>query len=185
MWADAGARLKTIEADALQARTKCTQLAGSWKAGQIEQSTDNQNVVNRTCADAEQKRLAYNDFNSRYTISQSQDQLNKLTSTHPEPQARISAIASGLDALEDRRDPDSIKVYPNLYNVLMGLYLERSVLLERPVAAAATSTAVGDSRGAGTASLKLRLEQLKEAFEAGLITPTEYEAQRKEILGKL
>ncbi len=187
MWADASAQLKTMEADALQARTKCTQLVGSWKAGQIEQSTNNQNVVNSTCADAERKRLAYNNFNSQYAISQSQDQLNKLTSTHPEPQARISAIASGLDALEDRRDVSSIKIYPNLYNVLMGLYLEKSILLERPlaVAAAATSNAVADSRGTGTASLKLRLEQLKEAFEAGLITPTEYEAQRKEILGHL
>lgn len=183
MWTDAAQRLKTMEAEALQARTKCTQLVAAWKAGQIERSTNNNAIVNNACTDAEQKRLAYNDFNARYAISQSQDQLNELTSTHPEPQARISAIASGLDVLEGRRDASSVKVHPNLYNVIVGLDIEHSVLLQRhtsSVVAPVVESNVGDP-----ASLKSRLEQLKEAFDAGLISSEEYEAQRKEILGKL
>jgi hypothetical protein len=179
MWADADRQLDKLKTEALQSRATCEQLLSGWNAGRVPHNPQNQQLVNTTCADAEQKRLAFNDFNSRYAVAKSQEQINKLTSTHPDSQARISAIAAALDALEERRDVASLKPYPHTYNVLLGLHLEHSVLLQRQKAAVEPkAVSVSD----GVTSLKQRLSDLKDALDAGLITAAEYEEKRAALL---
>ena len=181
MWSDADRQLEQLKTEALQSRANCEQLLAGWNGGRVPRNPQNQQLVNAACADAEQKRLAFNDFNSRYAISKSQENLSKLTSTHPDSQARISAIAAGLDALEERRDTASLKPFPHVYNVLVGLHLEQSVLVQRqkiPVEVKAASSNEGPS-------LKQRLTDLKDALDAGLVTTAEYESKRAALLEKL
>ncbi len=150
------------------------------------QTKTNAKKVNAMCAEAEQKRLAYNEVVEGYNESVVDDQRNLLLSTHPQDQSRVAAIAALSDFLAGRRDVATLAKFKQSARVITALQQERSDLLapSAPAAGAAAPNTGETSTGAGKPSLEEQLKQLQGARDQGLITKVEYEKKRQEILSR-
>lgn len=179
------AQLQSMRVQATLAQNACAQGMTAWNAGQIARTQPNADKVNKVCADAETARVSFNKANAEFYNAQAQASLQKLSGSHPSNQARVAALAATVDYLAGRRDVASLSTYETAYIVMQALETTHSVLLRptdttppAPLVANATESAPQDA-------VTVRLEKLKGAFDAGLITRDEYDAKRKALLAEL
>lgn len=178
------AQLQSMRLQATQAQNTCAQWMTAWNAGQMARTPPNAEKINRICADAETARVSFNKANAEFYGAQTQASLQKLTSSHPNNQARVAALAATVDFLGGRRDLASLSKYETAYIVMQALDTTHSVLLH---AADVTSAPplVQTDKLMPQDGVTARLEKLKGAFDAGLITRDEYDAKRKAVLTEL
>jgi len=178
--------LAQAKADYDQSLANCTYNKQLFNSSASYQTQENADKVNALCADAENKRLHYNEVVDWYNANQAQDQRNRLFSDHPQNQARIATLAALTDYLSGRRDLESLSKYQQTFRVISAVQQVRSGLLKAApditqTVAAAKDTAAAPSNGK---TLEEELRQLKRAHDQGLITDEEYERKRQEILAR-
>lgn len=188
--------LENAKNETEQSRSICQQATQQYNSRWIR-TAKLTNEVNAICNDAEVKRLTYLDFlkqsikmssqersNSAQERSNSaQKQNDSFFSTHPQNQSRVATIAALTDYFSNRRDLDSLVKFKQTYHVMSALNNINSVLLE-PVE---TSIASNDSTNtletpSNEPNLTAQLDDLKKAYEQGLITNSEHEKKRLKIL---
>ena len=169
-----------------QALANCTQNKQLFNSSRSYQTQENANKVNAMCADAEKKRLHYNEVVEWYNANLAADQRNLLFSDHPQDQARIATLAALTDYLAGRRDLASLAKYQQTSRVMAALQQVHTELTKANPVVSATSAAPRDSVVAKPAgrSLEQELTELKRAHDQGLITDAEYERKRQEILAR-
>ena len=177
--------LATMREGVLQAQANCEDWTKAY-SGWLAKTQENANKVNAVCADAEQKRVYYNQLNSQVYTERAQQELGQLFSTHPESQSRVAAVAALTDFIHGRRDLASLSHFEQGHRVMVALTQVESVLLqppeEEPLPVEATP-AVGGHTETGP-SLAEQLSQLKQVYEQGLISKDEYEQMRQNILDR-
>ena len=184
-WATYTADYESLKTTTLTARAECEAWTNAWNANQMSRSQENADKVNTRCAEAERQRVAFNEVHRQYVLADIRRN-QRSSGTHPDSQTRVSSVAASLDALEERRDLDSMKDHANAYNVFSALVAIDSALLSRssqePSGVAPPSLAPAPS--SEPRALKDRLADLKEALEAGLITQQEHDAKRASLLAE-
>jgi len=150
------------------------------------QTQANADKVNAMCADAEKKRLYYNEVVEWYNANLVQERNNLLLSDHPQDQARVATLAALTDYLGGRRDLESLSKYQQTYRVMSAVQQVRTDLTKvnaeiTPTAVVPRDTVVTPATGK---TLEEELRQLKRAHDQGLITDAEYERKRQEILAR-
>ena len=179
------AALTQGKADYDQALADCVQNKELFDSSSDYQTKANADKVNAICADAEEKRLRYNQAVEQNNAEQLEEGRNMLLSTHPQDQSRVGAIAALADYLAGRRDVSTLAKYEQSSRVIAALRQEDSDLLKSASAAVVTSPAASAaSPAAGKVSLEEQLKQLQRARDQGLITQAEYEKKRQEILAR-
>ena len=167
-----------------QALTACLSNKKLFSSSADYQTQENADKVNAMCADAEQKRLAYNGVVEEYNASVMDERRNVLLSTHPQEQSRVATIAALSDFLAGRRDASTLMKYQQSSRVIAALQQTGSELL-KPGIVSATAPAVSDTtKTISKPSLEEQLRQLQRARDQGLITQAEYERKRQEILAR-
>jgi predicted Zn-dependent protease len=178
--------LNQARAAVAQAQQTCAQYMNAFKSGQIEQSQQNADQINRFCADAESRRISFNAANESFHAIKAQESLQTLTASHPAEQSRVAALAATVDFLSGRRDLGSLSTYKTANLVMQALSRTDSVLLKPPAASTvAVPKAPVDTAASAPGDLKTRLQRLKEAFDAGLISKDEYDRKREELIRQL
>ena len=172
-----------------QAHFTCQQAIQQFNSRWIK-TTKHANEVNTICNDAQTKRIAYIDMlqqsinmSSQELSNSAQKQNNTFFSTHPQNQSRVATIAALTDYFSNRRDLDSLVKFKQTYHVISALNNVNSVLLE-PVESSIASNDLTNTpeTPSSEANLTAQLDDLKKAYEKGLITSSEYEKKRLEIL---
>ena len=181
----AEAQLQTLRLQATQAQNTCAQIRTAWNNGQVAKTQPNADRINTVCANAETQRVAFNRANAEFYNAQAQASLQKLTGSHPSNQSRVAALAASVDFLAGRRDLESLAKYETAYIVMQALAATHSVLLHPGSQPSPTQTAATPKVAAPSDAVTARLEKLKNAFDAGLITQNEYDSKRKELLTEL
>ncbi len=176
------AALAQGKADYDAASASCQQWQQWYKGSWLNQSQTNANKVNGICQDAENKRLRYNQVVEQYNAESMDERRNVLLSTHPQDQTRVAAIAALSDFLAGRRGVSTLAKYEQSARVITALQQEGSELLKPGTA----PTKVAASQPAPTpkGSLEDQLKQLQRARDQGLISQTEYNHKRQEILAR-
>jgi len=169
-----------------QTLATCVQNKKLFNSSPDYQTQENANKVNAMCADADQKRLAYNDVVDQYNAAIMEERRNVLLSTHPQDQSRVAAIAGINDFLAGRRDVSTLSKFEQSSRVIAALQQTGSELLKPGAAAPSTPVASDAGKTPSTAkpSLEEQLRQLQRAHDQGLITQAEYERKRQEILAR-
>lgn len=179
-------QLQAMRVELSQLQATCLQGTNAWNSRQIAQTQANADQVNSICADAENKRVAFNQASEEFYMARAQKVLDGLTSTHPDSQSRVAALAATVDFLAGRRDVESLLIFRNAGLVMQALRSTDSVLLhaasDSSKATASTARAPNPKSGEDATT---RLEKLKNAYDSGLITKEEYDAKRKELLSEL
>lgn len=179
------AALTQGKADYDQALATCVQNKEVFNSSSDYQSQKNADKVNAMCADAEEKRLRYNQAVEQNDAEQLEEGRNVLLSTHPQDQSRVGAIAALSDFLAGRRDVSTLAKYEQSSRVIAALRQEESDLLKSDSTAVITSPATSATPPADSkAPLEEQLKQLQRARDQGLITQAEYEKKRQEILAR-
>lgn len=172
-----------------QANLVCLQATKQYNSKWLR-TAQQANEVNAICQNTQAKRVAYIGM-LQQSISISSQELNasaqvqnsSLFSTHPQDQSRIAAIAALTDYFSNRRDLDSLVKFKQTYHVMSALNNISSVLLEPIDSTVASNNIAGISEASSnTSSLTAQLDDLKIAYEKGLITSLEFEKKRLEIL---
>lgn len=179
------AQLQTMRAQVVQAQNACTQWTSAWNSRQIPQTQQNANQVNETCANAESMRVSFNQANAEFFDAKAEESLQKLTGSHPTSQSRVAALAATVDFLAGRRDADSLSKYDTAHRVMTALQVTDSILLRPTHGVQAADAGQNPASPPPRDEVTKRLEKLKAAFEAGLITKEEYDSKRKELLNQL
>jgi Zn-dependent protease with chaperone function len=148
------------------------------------QTQGNAKKVNAMCADAEQKRLAYNQVVDAYNAAATDERRNVLLGTHPQDQSRVAAITATTDFLAGRRDLSTLSKFEQTSRVIVALQQTDSELLKPPLVVPAVAVARDTAEAAPHLSLDEQLRQLKRARDQGLITEAEYQRKRAEILAR-
>ncbi len=179
-------RLVQMQQDVQQAQANCQQWHKWYNSSLLNQTQGNANKVNAICRDAENKGLQYNQLVQEYNLALKQQKLDSFFSTHPQDQARISAIAALTDYIYGRRDLQSLSRFQQSYRIMLALKQIDSVLLKPPAKSVISPNAVSTSPSKPSTSTELseQLMQLKRAREEGLITDAEYEQKRQQILNR-
>jgi Zn-dependent protease with chaperone function len=168
-----------------QALANCVKNKNLFNSATSYQTQKNADIVNSLCAEAEAKRLAYNEIVEHYNAAVVDERRNLLLGTHPQDQARVATIAALADFLAGRRDASTLEKFEQAPRVIAALQQTDSPLLKAapPMPAPAAS---GKANGAtrSSPSLEEQLQQLKRALDQGLITKSEYERKRQEILSR-
>ena len=178
--------LLTMHQGVLQAQANCKAWLEAYNGGQIADTQENTNKVNAVCAEAEQKRVQYNQLNSEVYTARARQQLDQFTSTHPESQSRVATVAALTDFIHGRRDLSSLSSFDQGYRVMVALMQVESVLLQPPeekTMSAELAPAIGNNTEAAP-SLAEQLSQLKQVYDQGLISKDEYEEMRQNILDR-
>ncbi len=176
------AQLEETKAAYDQSLSTCLENKKLFESSPDYQSKENADKVNAMCAEAEQKRLAYNEVVDEYNAAAADEQRNVLLSTHPQDQSRVAAIAAITDFLGGRRDVATLSKFQQSSRVIAALQQTGSELLKPGIAAPSAPAANDTARSASKVSLDEQLKQLKSALDKGLITQDEYDRKRKEIL---
>ena len=148
------------------------------------------NYVNSICKQAQLKRMAYIDLlqqsikiSSQNLNNETQTQYTSFLSTHPQNQSRVATIVALTDYFSNRRDLDSLVKFKQTYHVMSALNNVNSVLLESAESSIENSDITNtDKTLSNEPNLTSQLDDLKKTYEKGLITNSEYEKKRLEIL---
>lgn len=178
--------LAQAKADYDQAQTNCTYNHQLFNSATSYQTQANADKVNALCADAESKRVHYNEVVEWYNAQAADEQKSSLFLDHPADQARIATVAALTDYLAGRRDIESLAKYQQSSRVIEALQEVRPDFLKADVVSAALPTAAQSAPTAPISgrSLEEALGQLKEAHAKGLLTDAEYAQKRQETLAK-
>lgn len=177
--------LTKIQLEVQQAQMMCVQLTQQYRSSYRYQSADNARRVNAVCRDSENKRLAYNQALLQYNMASNEGQQDQFFSTHPQDQNRIAAIAALSDFVSRRRELDTVSKYTQSYRVMKALQQIDSVLLQPPAQSElANVRADSVAKTANGSGLAEQLAELKQAHDHGLLTDTEYELKRQEVLNR-
>ncbi len=178
-------QLVTMHQGVLQAQANCQSWLQAYN-GWLAKTQVNANKVNAVCADAEQRRVYYNQLANQTDIARAQEQFAQLLGTHPDSQSRVAAVAALTDFIHGRRDLASLSSFDQGYRVMVALTQVESVLLKPPeekTLQAEMEPTVGKITEAAP-SLAEQLSQLKQVYEQGLISKDEYEEMRQNILDR-
>ncbi len=169
-----------------QALADCTRNKNLFNSSVSYQSQENANKVNAMCAEAESKRLRYNQVVEWYNADVTAEQRNVLLTDHPLDQTRVATVTALVDYLADRRDIETLTDHQQTYRVMKALAQARPELLKAGVVATASPVARSDTAASApnTRSLEQQLLDLKRAHDQGLLTDAEYERKRQEILSR-
>lgn len=169
-----------------QALATCTQNKNLFNSSRSYQTQENANKVNAMCADAEKKRLYYNQVVEWYNADVAAEQRNVLLTDHPLDQTRVATVTALVDYIGGRRNVETLSDHQQSYRVMKALSQVRPELLKERTVVAAPAVARTDSASAPPSgkSLEQQLLDLKRAHEQGLITDAEYEHKRQEILAR-
>ena len=178
--------LAQAKADYEQSMASCTQNRQLFNSSRSYQTQSNADKVNALCAEAERRRLHYNDVVEWYNAQVQNDQRNVLLNDHPQDQARVATIVELTDFLAGRRDLQSLANHQQSYRVIAALQQVRGDLVKADPGAVQAVPAARDSTPPTSPgqSLEEQLKQLQRAHDKGLITDQEYEQKRKEILAR-
>lgn len=166
-----------------QGQEICMQWMQQYRSSWQYQTAENAEKVNVVCRDAETRRLQYNQTVQQHNAALQEEQLDKFFSTHPQGQYRIATVAALNDYLNGRRSLQSLSKFQQSYRVIVALRQVNSRLFEAPIKAVAVP--VEDHHQSATDSdLTEQLLQLKRARDKGLISDTEYEQKRQQILNR-
>ncbi|MCC6348393.1 MAG: M48 family metalloprotease [Candidatus Eisenbacteria bacterium] len=169
-----------------QALANCMQNKNLFNSSRSYQTQENANKVNAMCADAEKRRLHYNQVVEWYNADVASEQRNVLLADHPLDQTRVATVTALVDYLAGRRDVETLTDHQQSYRVMKALGQVRPELLKESAVVAAPTVARADSAAAPPSgkSLEQQLLDLKRAHDQGLITDAEYERKRQEILAR-
>jgi Zn-dependent protease with chaperone function len=142
----------------------------------------NINTMNTICDDAEQKRLGYNLMLAESRVVKIDQELAAFYNTHPNSQNRVAAIAMLTDYMHGRRGLKSLQQFQQGYRVMSALKQTDSVLMKPPEKKAAKPKLNVSQPRRSERPLAEQLQQLKNAFEQGLITEEEYNIKRQYLL---
>ena len=178
--------LAQAKADYEQSLASCAQNKQLFNSSRSYQTQANANKVNALCADAERKRLHYNDVVQWYNACLAQEQRNVLLNDHPQDQARVATVVALTDFLGGRRDLESLANHQQSYRVIAALQQVRGDLLKTDTGPAPALAATQDSTSTAVPgqSLAEQLKQLQRARDQGLITDIEFDLKRKQILAR-
>jgi Zn-dependent protease with chaperone function len=169
-----------------QAVANCTYNKQLYLSSRSYQTQDNANKVNALCADAESKRLHYNEVVEWYNSDVGAEQRNVLLTDHPLDQTRVATVSALVDYLAGRRDVETLADHQQTYRVMKALGQVKPELLKPAAVTAVLATARADTATAAPNGrpLEQQLLDLKRAHDQGLITDSEYERKRQEILAR-
>ena len=133
---------------------------------------------------AREQAAVYNNAFAQANIEDSQRQLSKVTSDHPDSQERIAAIAALTDYVHGIRPVGSLGAHEQAQRVITALLQKDSALLKPVVLAHQTDTAAPPTTK-DAADIAARLQKLKEMYQNGLIEKSDYEKKKQELLSQL
>lgn len=143
------------------------------------------NETQAICNQAQQSVANYNSMVSQYNLYKSNKNVAAMYDDHPSDQNRISAVAALTDYVNGRRSLESLRQFQQSYRVMSALKQTNSSLMmqvEKVAVPSSNSPALTvPSRSSGK-TMSDQLQQLKQAFEQGLLTEEEYKSKRKQIL---
>lgn len=143
------------------------------------------------CEMALRKHEAYTALQKRNITLQleakNKERARKIFGSHPPSQERIAAIAALTDYVKGRRPIDSLSKYEQAHYVMQALNKMDSVLL-KPKASSSSmpqSSMRPDKSKNTNLTIADKLQQLKNAYESGLLSKQEYEEKRSQVLNQL
>jgi predicted Zn-dependent protease len=136
------AQIQILRTEAVQLQNACVKWRNAWNAGQMARVQANADQLNTICSNAEHKRLAFNQANAEYYSAQANKTRAALTSSHPDGQARVAALAATVDFLAGRRDAQSLAKYKNASLVMQALQAIDSPLLRSAVTTATAASSI-------------------------------------------
>lgn len=176
----------------IPARNQCERLLAQWNADPTIRSQRNAVLLNGVCNDAEARRVHYNRTLASAQFDETSRRVQEIYSTHPPERARVAAVAALADHLEGRRDIFSLGEFQQTQRVVSAVreahdeWFEASTEGAAPErAAAAEERHARDSAGEAPASLEERLRRLKAMLDEGLISESDYERKKQELIGSL
>lgn len=184
------ARTQELKAERVQvdqAMAYCQQYQQVFEVRRTYQDQDN---MQRVCADSENRRLTYNAKVEEFEVQQ-QSAESSIYSSHPANQDRVAFIVAVTDHLDGKRDLPSLKEnYNQAFKTLSALLQVESLLLKTTVNETVTQTPVmteskKEPLGSGSGGVKDKLRKLKELYEEELITEEEYGKKKQELLEQL
>jgi len=172
---------------------ECEQRATIFKKIRANGRTVNPEWAKETaaiCDQAERSRVTYNAAVERYNQQINQGATEAIYSSHPGYQTRIAAVAALTDYVAGRRSLESLQQFQQSYRVMSALKQTNSILMNptAKVEASQETSKLHPNSGISKFTAKSektmsdQLQQLKQAFDNGLLTEEEYQAKRKQVL---
>lgn len=168
----------------LALKANCESLQHQWNQGVIEQSDYNAKIVNDTCGSYQTHAAAYNSAAATSNSQLDAGSMPDVFSTHPPSQERVATIAAVTDYLRKVRSIAALQSFQQAQRVMQALSESNHVVLQASSAQTLEEKPV-DGEEADKADVKVRLQQLQDLKDEGLISDDEFVAKRKAILGEL
>lgn len=169
--------LQQAQTEYNQAKALCADWQRIWNSRPDIRTQENADRHNAACNDAQAKQ-------SRFSQLQNSIKSQSVMSSHPSNQNRIAAIAALSDYLEGRRGIDSLQSFQQSYRVMMALNEVGSILLR----ASDNSTKhqqIHSSVPVSPKSIEERLKELQTLRNNRLITESEFQQKRHDIINSL
>jgi len=122
-----GDELDALKAELEQQRVNCEYLNANWDA--IPHTQGNVDIYNQECGTYEAKRQVYNQSLAQWNVSNTQRNIDELTSSHPDSRTRVAAVAALTDFMRGRRALHTLEVHQQAYRVMTALTTVDSVLV--------------------------------------------------------
>ncbi len=122
-----GDELDALKVELEQQKVNCEYLIANWNA--ISHTQENVDIYNQECGTYEAKRQTYNQSLAQWNVLNAQRNIDQLTSSHPDSQSRVAAVAALADFMRGRRALDTLEVHQQAYRVMTALTTVNSVLV--------------------------------------------------------
>ena len=119
--------LDQMAADLNQQYADCEYLQQNWD--NIEHNEHNVALFNEECGTYNEKAQSYVKVRAQYDASMAQRNIEELTSSHPDNQSRVAAVAALSDFMRGRRGLDTLSRHRQAYRVMSALTAVDSILV--------------------------------------------------------
>ena len=126
-WEQFGHELDALKAEVEQHRVNCEYIVANWNV--IPHTQENVDIHNRECGMYKSKALAYNQSLAQLNAANAQRNIDQLTSSHPDSQSRVAAVAALTDFMRGRRGLNTLERHQQAYRVMTALTRVNSVLV--------------------------------------------------------
>ena len=113
--------------DLNQQYANCEYLQQNWE--HIEHKENNVALYNEECGTYNPKAQSYVKVRAQYDASMAQRNIEELTSSHPDNQSRVAAVAALSDFMRGRRDLETLSGHQQAYRVMAALTAVDSILV--------------------------------------------------------
>lgn len=120
-------QVEQMRVDLLQQHANCTYIQKNWDS--VPHNEKNVTLYNEECGTYNAKRQVYAQHQAQYDAAIAQRNIAQLTSSHPDSQRRIAAIAALTDYMRGNRSLDTISGHQQAHRVMTALKQIDSVLV--------------------------------------------------------